>query len=87
MFEIGLGHYLSLAAIIFAIGLAGVFLNQLFALTSWVTNEDVKIVPVWYWVIGFFFFCIYFSFFRSCITHLLITNKFFSNKFNNKAKR
>ena len=28
MFEIGLGHYLSLAAIIFAIGLAGVFLNR-----------------------------------------------------------
>ena len=28
MFEIGLGHYLSLAAIIFAMGLAGVFLNR-----------------------------------------------------------
>ena len=28
MFEIGLGHYLTLAAIIFAIGLAGVFLNR-----------------------------------------------------------
>ena len=28
MFEIGLGHYLSLAAIIFAIGLDGVFLNR-----------------------------------------------------------
>ena len=28
MFEIGLGHYLSLAAIIFSIGLAGVFLNR-----------------------------------------------------------
>tara|TARA_Y100000590_G_scaffold64588_1_gene69596 strand:+ start:149 stop:460 length:312 start_codon:yes stop_codon:yes gene_type:complete len=28
MLEIGLGHYLSLAAIIFAIGLAGVFLNR-----------------------------------------------------------
>ena len=28
MFEIGLGHYLILAAIIFAIGLAGVFLNR-----------------------------------------------------------
>ena len=28
MFEIGLGHYLSLAAIIFAIGLAGFFLNR-----------------------------------------------------------
>ena len=28
MFEIGLGHYLSLAAIIYAIGLAGVFLNR-----------------------------------------------------------
>ena len=28
MFEIGLGHYLSLAAIILAIGLAGVFLNR-----------------------------------------------------------
>ena len=28
MFEIGLGHYLSLAAIVFAIGLAGVFLNR-----------------------------------------------------------
>ena len=28
MFEIGLGHYLSLGAIIFAIGLAGVFLNR-----------------------------------------------------------
>ena len=28
MFEIGLGHYLSLATIIFAIGLAGVFLNR-----------------------------------------------------------
>ena len=28
MFEVGLGHYLSLAAIIFAIGLAGVFLNR-----------------------------------------------------------
>ena len=28
MFEIGLAHYLSLAAIIFAIGLAGVFLNR-----------------------------------------------------------
>ena len=28
MFEIGLGHYLSLAAIIFAIGVAGVFLNR-----------------------------------------------------------
>ena len=28
MFEIGLGHYLILGAIIFAIGLAGVFLNR-----------------------------------------------------------
>ena len=28
MFEIGLGHYLTLAAIIFSIGLAGVFLNR-----------------------------------------------------------
>ncbi len=28
IFEIGLGHYLTLAAIIFAIGLAGVFLNR-----------------------------------------------------------
>ncbi len=28
MFEIGLGHYLSLGAIIFSIGLAGVFLNR-----------------------------------------------------------
>ena len=28
IFEIGLGHYLILAAIIFAIGLAGVFLNR-----------------------------------------------------------
>ena len=28
MFEIGLGHYLALAAIIFSIGLAGVFLNR-----------------------------------------------------------
>ena len=28
MFEIGLGHYLPLAAIIFSIGLAGVFLNR-----------------------------------------------------------
>ena len=28
MFEIGLGHDLSLAAIIFSIGLAGVFLNR-----------------------------------------------------------
>ncbi len=28
MFEIGLAHYLILAAIIFAIGLAGVFLNR-----------------------------------------------------------
>ena len=28
MFEIGLGHYLSLAAIIFALCLAGVFLNR-----------------------------------------------------------
>ena len=28
MLEIGLGHYLSLAANIFAIGLAGVFLNR-----------------------------------------------------------
>ena len=28
MLEIGLGHYLSLAAIIFSIGLAGVFLNR-----------------------------------------------------------
>ena len=28
MFEIGLGHYLTVAAIIFSIGLAGVFLNR-----------------------------------------------------------
>ena len=28
MFEVGLGHYLSLGAIIFSIGLAGVFLNR-----------------------------------------------------------
>ena len=28
MFEIGLGHYLTLATIIFSIGLAGVFLNR-----------------------------------------------------------
>ena len=28
MFEIGLGHYLTLGAIIFTIGLAGIFLNR-----------------------------------------------------------
>lgn len=28
MFEIGLGHYLTLGAIIFAIGLVGIFLNR-----------------------------------------------------------
>ena len=28
MFEIGLGHYLSLGAIIFTIGVAGIFLNR-----------------------------------------------------------
>lgn len=28
MFEIGLGHYLSVAAILFAIGMAGIFLNR-----------------------------------------------------------
>ena len=28
MFEIGLGHYLSLAAIIFTIGVVGIFLNR-----------------------------------------------------------
>ena len=28
MFEVGLGHYLVLSAIIFAIGIAGIFLNR-----------------------------------------------------------
>lgn len=28
MFDIGLGHYLSVAAILFAIGMAGIFLNR-----------------------------------------------------------
>ena len=28
MFEIGLGHYLTLGAIIFTIGIAGIFLNR-----------------------------------------------------------
>ena len=28
MFEIGLGHYLTLGAIIFTIGLVGIFLNR-----------------------------------------------------------
>ena len=28
MFEIGLGHYLTLGAIIFTIGVAGIFLNR-----------------------------------------------------------
>ena len=28
MFEIGLGHYLTLSAIIFTIGIAGIFLNR-----------------------------------------------------------
>ena len=28
MAEIGLGHYLSVAAILFAIGMAGIFLNR-----------------------------------------------------------
>ncbi len=28
MLEIGLGHYLSVAAIVFAIGMAGIFLNR-----------------------------------------------------------
>ena len=28
MFEIGLGHYLSLGAIIFTIGVVGIFLNR-----------------------------------------------------------
>ena len=28
MFSIGLGHYLTLAAIIFTIGIAGIFLNR-----------------------------------------------------------
>ena len=28
MFDIGLGHYLSVAAVLFAIGMAGIFLNR-----------------------------------------------------------
>ena len=47
MFEIGLGHYLTLGAIIFTIGIAGIFLNRKNIIVILMSIELIVVVGGW----------------------------------------